>query len=70
MTNRTRVRDDRFEIDSVDQWLFEGDILDARVIEPVDVVPDCEALADVLWADRPIPSLVPTARRRDLRVIG
>ena len=39
--NQTWVGDDRLELDSVDERFAKGDFLDARVIEPVHVVPDC-----------------------------
>lgn len=40
MTDSARVGNYGFEIDSVDQGFFEGDIFYTRVIESVDVVPD------------------------------
>ena len=46
------VRDDRLELDGVDQGLAQRDLLDARVVEPVDVVPDC-ATCGMQISDRP-----------------
>jgi hypothetical protein len=40
MPDSTWVGDHRLELDGIDKRLFEGDILDARVVESVDIVPD------------------------------
>lgn len=29
------------EIDGIDQWLSQGDILDNRIIKPIYIIPDC-----------------------------
>jgi hypothetical protein len=41
MPNSTWVGDYSLEFDDIDQGLLESDILDARVVEPVNIVPDC-----------------------------
>ena len=40
--------DDRLEVDCVDEGLAEGNLLDARVVEAVDVVPKVDLLLLVL----------------------
>ena len=37
--DRARLGRDSSELDTVDQWLLERDVFDARVVESVDVVP-------------------------------
>lgn len=39
--DRTRVGDDSFELDGVDQRLAQSNVLDARIIKAVYIIPDC-----------------------------
>lgn len=38
-----RISDDRLEVDGVYQRFPQGDVFDTRVVEPIDIVPDCPA---------------------------
>jgi hypothetical protein len=40
MPDSTWIGDHRLELDSVDKGFFEGDILDTRVVESVNIIPD------------------------------
>ena len=37
--DRARLSRDSSELDTVDQWLLERNVFDARVVESVDIVP-------------------------------
>lgn len=43
----TRVCHDSLELNGVDEWLGQGGKLQWGVVEAVDVVPDCQRLADL-----------------------
>jgi hypothetical protein len=38
--DQTGICDDGLQFNSIDEWLAESNILDTRVIETVDVIPD------------------------------
>lgn len=39
----TRISHDCLEVDGIDQRFPQRDVFDARVVEPIDIVPDCPA---------------------------
>lgn len=39
----TRISHDSLKVDGINQRFPQGDVFDARVVEPVDIVPDCPA---------------------------
>lgn len=39
----TRISHDRLEVDRIYQRFSQCDVLDTRIVEPVDIVPDCSA---------------------------
>lgn len=39
VSDGTWLRGHRAQLDAVDQWLFERNLLDARVVESINVVP-------------------------------
>lgn len=41
------VRHDRFQVYSIDERFTESNILDAGVVKPVDIIPDCGVIVSV-----------------------
>lgn len=46
--NHARLRYDRVHLHGIDKRFTEGDVLDTRVVEPVDVVPEVDLLLLVI----------------------
>ena len=42
--DKARVSNNRLELDSVNQRLSQGDILDAGVVEAINIVPDYDSI--------------------------